>query len=115
MKRDMELIRLILLDVEGGSEVDLSPYSEEQFRYHQKLLYDRGFIDGIDVSSILGWEIIETRLTWEGHDFLDDARNENVWREAMSQLGKAAGTASLDVIKAVLVSVATRMITGGQQ
>jgi hypothetical protein len=113
MKRDMELVRLILLDIEGETEVDLSPYSQEQINYHQKLLYDRGFIDGIDISSFVGWEIMEPQLTWEGHDFLDDARNENVWRESMTQLGKAVGTASLDVIKAVLTSVATRMITGG--
>lgn len=113
MKRDMELVRLILLDVEGETEVDMSAYSQEQITYHKKLLYDSGFIDGIDVSSHSGWEIIEDQLTWRGHDFLDDARNDKVWREATHQIGKSIGSASLEVFKAVLASVAIKMLTGG--
>jgi hypothetical protein len=114
MKRNMDLIRLILLNVEGEESVDLSAYNGEQVNYHTKLLYDAGFIDGVDASTISGWEILDPTLTWEGHDFLDVARNENVWSESMRQIGKGIGTASLDVIKTVLAAVATQMLTGGR-
>ena len=115
MKRDMELIRIILLDTEGETQVDLSPYNEEHLKYHKKLLLDRGFIEGIEISSLVGLsEVIIESLTWAGHDFLDDARDDRVWQEAMQEIGKYVGSASLDVVKAVLAAVATGMITGGQ-
>ena len=73
MKRDMELIRIILLDAEGETEVDLSPYSQDQIYYHTQLLYDRGFLEG---TAGLGGNFYAESLTWEGHDFLDAARDD---------------------------------------
>lgn len=115
MKRDMELVRLILLNIEGTTDVDLASYSDEQINYHQKLLYDRGFINGVAYPVLSRWEIIDPELTWEGHDFLDDARDDRVWQEAMRQIGKNVGSVSLDVLKAVLATVATNFLTGGQR
>ena len=114
MKRDMELIRLILLDAEDETEVDLSQFPSEQINYHKWLLLERGFIDGFSSSSTGGRDVIVKSLTWEGHEFLDDARDDKVWKEAMKQLGRHAGSASLDVLKALLATVATQMLTGGQ-
>ena len=38
MKRDMNLVRLLLLRAEGEDPVDLSTYSEEQVNYHESML-----------------------------------------------------------------------------
>ena len=47
MKRDMELIRLSLLEVEGEKPVpDLSAYTEDQKVYHMALCIEAGLVDG---------------------------------------------------------------------
>ncbi|NBK26280.1 MAG: DUF2513 domain-containing protein, partial [Spirochaetia bacterium] len=46
MRRDMDLIRLILLDVEGEEKPDLSGYTQEQITYHKYLLIDADLAEG---------------------------------------------------------------------
>ena len=47
MKRDMELIRLLLLQVEAGTPpAELSEYSKDEKVYHAVLLIERGLVDG---------------------------------------------------------------------
>lgn len=47
MKRDMNLIRLQLLESEGGEpKPDLSAYTEEQLMYHSALLIEAGLVHG---------------------------------------------------------------------
>jgi hypothetical protein len=82
MRRDWNLIRLLLLQVEG-EEVDLSDYSERQVDYHRYLLTDSPLVigahtlvtsDDIPIAWITG-------LTARGHDFLSWARNDARWSE----------------------------------
>ncbi|MCR4416086.1 MAG: DUF2513 domain-containing protein [Thermoguttaceae bacterium] len=53
MKRDMELVRQILLAVEGHPsavepcELRIPGFSEEQIAYHTQLLHEAGFLEGI--------------------------------------------------------------------
>lgn len=46
MKRDMDLVRLLILEVEGEEEVNLSGYTDEQKLYHKYLLIDAGLAEG---------------------------------------------------------------------
>lgn len=57
MKRDMELIRAILVQIEERSETnmdDLMPEPTARYGYHVKMLIDEGFLDGVDASSMAG-------------------------------------------------------------
>lgn len=45
MKRDLDLIRLLLINQEGKEKVDLSQYTEDQIRYHQALLINAHFVE----------------------------------------------------------------------
>ena len=60
MKRDMELVRQILLAIEAHKDMkqkikpEIEGYSEEQIMYHVKILADAGLIEAIDVSSHRG-------------------------------------------------------------
>lgn len=44
MRRDMDLVRLLLLQVEGEEAPDLSAYTNEQQIYHKALLIDAGLV-----------------------------------------------------------------------
>jgi hypothetical protein len=85
MKRDMELVRLLLLERESDeTPAELSNYSEKAIFYNWQLMHDAGFIDGVFDSDgngeVIGGRVF--RLTWAGHDFLDSTRDSKIWKQA---------------------------------
>ena len=111
MKRDMDLIRDLLLFAEaecGGSrlpdvyEGDFSGYSNEQIYSNVKLIHDRGLISKV-LSTSSSLNIGE--LTWDGHDFLDSVRDPEIWRQTKEVAKKSGGfTVSLlgDIAKGLI-------------
>jgi DNA-binding transcriptional ArsR family regulator len=113
MKRDMDLVRKIMLAVEASERpldstlIRISGYNPETITEHMRLLNEAGLIEGISAYSVehrLKW--IELRLTWNGHDFLDAARNENVWTETVLEVRKKSGAVPFEVLKGLLMDVA---------
>lgn len=107
MKRDMDLIRLILLDVEGETNVDLGSYSDQKIRYHNWLLLDAGLVEGMNDRGMNDKynSALITGLNWEGHDFLDASRDEATWNKAQKTIGENVGTVAFDMLKALLISL----------
>jgi hypothetical protein len=113
MKRDMELIRTILLEVEAhqnpNTQVNLKApgYSPENVSHHVKILAQHGYVEAFDAGGLEGICWIPRSLTWEGHEFLDATRNETVWQKLKAHLkdkGMDAGMAlPLDVIKQLAI------------
>lgn len=99
MKRDMDLIRKLLLDLEtrdkdGSTDSDISlNYPEEQILYHAYLLVDARLATGFDIShdgcALPQYSLLS--LTWNGHEFLEAARNETNWNKAKNVFAKAGG------------------------
>jgi predicted nucleotide-binding protein len=83
MKRDKELLRKILIEIENkgpninSGELNIEGYDSEKIIEHLKLLYDDGFVEGIDVSNKDGKGWISMSLTWEGHDILEELKKNN--------------------------------------
>ena len=110
MKRDMDLVRRILLKIEESPtgraprEVEIEGYTAQQIKYHIFIMIEGGLVEGVRTQHLQspGPEAMATRLTWEGHEFLDAARQDNRWEEAKSVI-KAVGGATIDVWKDVLV------------
>ena len=81
MKRDMELVRKILLAVEEsddarrrGMRPKIDGHEDDVIQAHVGLLWRRGLLDALDGSSRDGESYIITGLTWEGYDFIEAAR-----------------------------------------
>jgi hypothetical protein len=103
MKRDLDLIREILLHIENGQEYDgtrefyyttpeemgLTGRTPAEFVYHCTLLIEDGYIDG----AVTVVNIVVRRLTSSGHDFLDDIRDPGVWKQVKTRLGSLPGVA----------------------
>lgn len=113
MKRDMDLIRELLLRIEaretvkfGRVELPYDDYEEEQIYYHVRLLHEAGYIHAVNCSTgtAFCWEPID--LTWQGHEFLDNARNEEFWEKAKQTVIDKSGTVSFDILKSVLSKMA---------
>lgn len=104
MRRDMDLVRTILLKVDAAdtplsmSALVTHEYDESLVAYHLGMMIEEaGLLSGIDASTLSGTYWIEIALTWHGHEFLDSVRDDNIWRQAKAGLSKAGGF-SLELI-----------------
>lgn len=83
MKRDMDLIREVLLNIEGSEsrfvDVDLPDYPAEVVNYHIDLLTSAGIVNGEMHWTFGGGHPVVRGLTMAGYDFLDAIRNESIW------------------------------------
>jgi len=113
MKRDMDLVKAILLDLEKNCDGTIAyqpsketvpyayPGTDAEFEEHCRLIEERGLANTLNSVNA---GIFFLSLTWAGHDFLDDSRESKVWQAAK----KAAGNLSFGVFTKVLVETATR-------
>jgi hypothetical protein len=112
MTRDMDLVREILLAVErhphgyAPEELQIEGYSSDQIGYHAYLMQQAGLVQGIEVTNLgsSGPDVHVLNLTWDGHEFLDAAREPKRWAQAKLLLHKAGG-ASFKVWTAVLTDL----------
>ncbi|HEM8495069.1 hypothetical protein BGV52_29625 [Burkholderia ubonensis] len=109
MKRDMDLIRELMLKLEAlplGSRdvVYIDPdamavdgYDAHQIDYHLQLLEQAGLIDAGGLGGGVGPGIAFGRLSWAGHDFLDAVRSPDVW-DRTTQAATAAGGFTVELL-----------------
>ena len=103
MKRDKELMREILLQVEasttttGWIELELPGHSEVEVSNHVELLSEAGFLQAHDLSTLDGPDWRPERLTYEGHEFLDTVRDPEIWRNTR-EAAKKIGSSSVEVL-----------------
>lgn len=106
MKRDIELIRKMLLEIESHDNVFMpsdDPADYQLIGHHLLLLQEGGLIAGIEPIERPSGEMLvqvktHPRLTWAGHEFLDIARNDKLWGEATQKIGGELGTVSFAVL-----------------
>ncbi|MCG7544108.1 DUF2513 domain-containing protein [Pseudoalteromonas sp. MM17-2] len=110
MRRDWEIIRRILLEVEElepTKSISLSNYPDEEqhiISYHVKLLYDAQLLEAIFSNSISKGPRYFTiqgqnGLTWNGHEFLDSIKDEGLWKDVKKTLKEKGKAMTFEVIK----------------
>jgi hypothetical protein len=111
VKRDLDLARTILRDIEaaptahGWIDLEIGGHSDEEVSYHVRLLTKEGLIEASDLSSSDGFVWKPIRLTWAGHEFLDASRDESRWTKAKDIVLKKGGGLTFEVLKAVLIDL----------
>ena len=109
-----EMNFLALKDLKGV----LPSYNESTIKYTIKQLEDAGFLNaritGSDQISVIKFRVYD--ITYEGHEFLDNIKNDNNWNKIKEAACKI-GASSVDTLSKIAVSViATQinnLITGG--
>jgi hypothetical protein len=105
MKRDMDLVRELLLKLEAepldgnlwSLDVDgfgITGHTYEEVAYHMVLLIDGELLDGEREQS---GGFVARKLTWAGHDFLDSVRDPKIWSATKDKVKKAGGF-TIDII-----------------
>ena len=118
MKRDLELIRHILLTLEASDyshrvyieNFVTDEYSLETISYHINLLLDCNYIDATPIP-IVRCHYIQFnvhRITSQGHDYLDSIRDDTIWKQTKEKIGNITSSVSLDIVK----TVAQKIILG---
>jgi hypothetical protein len=109
MKRDFDLLRSILFEVENLPPLQWHQiYAEDgqdhaTYIAHVELLIEAKLVNG-EVTRVEGQGVgkgiaVVTGLTWAGHDFLDAMKNDTVWLKARENILKPLGGVAFDVLK----------------
>jgi hypothetical protein len=110
MKRDMDLARKILLAVEArrlqelrSEDLVTEGYESRTVAAHFELLQEAGLIDAsllrVESEGLIRGDAL--RLTWEGHEYLDTIRSNEIWEKTKTHVTKQGGSLSFELIKAV--------------
>lgn len=127
MKRDWDLIRKQLTDVEEENDLfaDIPPepawedqewpvYEKQLNEYraiegrifgHFELLVNSGYIDGLQLvrsaDGFFGYGLHNPRLTMAGHDLLDTMRSATIWEKIKATAKTKGIELTFDAIKAL--------------
>lgn len=103
MKRDDDLIRRLMLDIEASTDAihlhSLTLGASEEDRrvyYHLQLLNDAGFLDETGKHGGV------FRMTNSGHDFVETIRNDTIWNKTKKAAESASGV-TLGILKDIAV------------
>lgn len=121
MRRDFDLMRAILLEVESTGDPEepqlnsltLEGVDQALTNEHVKLAIESGLLEGqckfstnnrILLTSIRG-------LTPRGYDFLDNIRNDSIWQKINSHISSTVGTASFEVLEKFASQIISAAVT----
>ena len=117
MQRNMDLIRQLLIGIEGEPstqyDFNIEGIGDLEKWYNVDLLAKANLIRGVEVR----WAADGTdpyvyvkglvALTWDGHDFLNAVRDDSVWHKAREKVragGLSMQSLTFDMIKSLCVS-----------
>lgn len=118
----MDLARKILFAIEecenqcGPDDIKIEGYSEQMISYHIKILAEAGLIKAEDISTMGedGFRWWAKSLTWQGHEFLDAARDNNRWEKAKTLASEKTGSLMFEAIKFALTQLIKNQFFPGQ-
>ena len=120
MKRDWEVIREVLAEVEAhdiadpqGLEYEVCPDEFSIKGQHALLLWRSGFLTGIDASNMSREALINPGLTWEGHELLDTLRSKPIWDEVKKTAKTKGIELSFEAVKALGKAALAHVLTSG--
>lgn len=120
MKRDMELVWLILLKIEEEYRstaiynLNISGYDMETVAYHCKILNEAGLISdyGAQYADNSLWSFGVGSLTWEGNDFLDKIRDNSQWKKVKDVIAQKGLPLVIETIKTISSAFVTAAAEG---
>ncbi|SIS49234.1 DUF2513 domain-containing protein [Salimicrobium salexigens] len=121
MKRNIQVIKYVLEEIESKQSNDSiqfspdqnDPYPEDMINYHLKLLDEGGYIDA-EIKGLMGGGQVNLirSITWEGHDLLEALRNDKAVEMAEEKAEKQGSKLSdlpIEVVKSLAIASAKQM------
>ncbi|WP_323610924.1 DUF2513 domain-containing protein [Erysipelothrix enhydrae] len=107
MKLNHDCVRSVLLYLEEemglrsvlfASKIELEEYEMDDILYTVEKLSEAGFLNCISASDLNRTDYSIRSITWIGHQFLDNIRDENVFKEVKTTVFEKVGSASLLIL-----------------
>lgn len=121
MKRDMDLVRKILFEVEATKpfevihNLSIEEYDRQEIAYHCEMMYQAGLIKyyhGEECNNYDGVLYFQVQdLTWEGHDLLEAIRQDTIWNKTKKTIVDKGMGITIGTIK----TIATAFITAAAE
>lgn len=83
----------------------LQNYNLDEVFYTIEKLNEAGFINIAIARMAGGINFQADSLTWYGHQFLDNIRDDNIWKKTKQRAGKAVSSVSLAILSELAASV----------
>lgn len=114
MRRDFEMIRELLLDVEAApGPFDVVSLGDEHSRtlFHNiVLLTESGYLDSNDGASTMRQKQKSMVLTFRGHELLDAIRSEETWVLLKERLPIASGEVPFHILEQYAFHLAAKKV-----
>lgn len=119
MKLDHDCIRDLLLYLEENltynknisiNNLTLKNYSQEELIYCAEKLIEADYLTCTKASGYQPPLIVANSITYNGHQFLDNIRDDGVWKETKSILSKVTST-SIGFISNIATQVISNLIS----
>ena len=113
VKRDMELVRELLLEIEANPQLNgrqfidlpVGNHNPEEMAYTLSLLIGEGIVTGH-----IGMTMpLVSGLSWKGHELLDNIRDDNVW-EGTKKAIKPLASVSVAVLAEIAKGEIKRLL-----
>ena len=121
MKRDLDLVRQLLLQIEGmpagpPAQYRASEIEDPVLLAHFELVLASGLVNGkISRSQSSRGDVISiSGLTWEGHEWIEMVRSQSVWNETKSLLLGTGGALTYELTKAAASRILRARLDGGE-
>lgn len=87
-------------------------HSRDEVTYHEALLIEAGLVHGEVARDSSGVVVAVSiiSLTWQGHEFIDAARNSSIWRQTRELIAERSLTVSMAVLQGMLVETIKRYL-----
>jgi len=117
MKRDLELVRKILLAMEAYQHgfapepFTVDGYDQGVIEHHVWLMEQGGLITASDKSSLQdpSATAIAESITWEGHEFLDAVRNDKVWSKLKAEMKDRGIALPFSLLQSLALKIAATL------
>jgi hypothetical protein len=116
MKRDMELVRQILLALEAHAS-GLAPtpftipgYDQEVIGHHVYLMAQGDLVTAATIV-VFGESPVAVpgTITWKGHEFLDATRTDKVWRQVRTELKDKGLSLPFALVQELAIQIAKKL------
>ena len=114
-ERNFELLRLILLEIESShpnqviKNLNIEGYDETIIILHVEILKDNDYIEAEMMKTLGGNRgFLIKKILPEGYEFLDNAKNDNIWKKFKAQAERKGSSMSMAVANGLLTAAAKK-------
>lgn len=120
IKRDMDLVReILLLTSESLESVEANAfvYDQNDLRkvvYTIDIMKEAGLIEACVIKAFGGeyFDAVVHQLTWDGHELLENIKDERVWERVKKTIARTGSSASLFVFEKLAEKIVLETVLG---